>query len=252
MEEIHATKMELNRLMVVEEDMWHLRSRNCWSRLGDHNTSFSHAKASNRHQRNTIHQIRDFEDTWQEDEKAIGRSFVEYFEQLFTSSQPMVSAELIDAIHSKVTDRMYSRLLQEFQASEVEQVLKQMHPMKAPRLDGMPSLFYQHFWPIVNSIVIQISLNFLNHGVASPMFHETHTVLIPKTKNPERVTDYQPIGLCNMAYKLASKAMANRLKLVLQDIVCESQNAFVLERLIIDNVLVAHEIMHHINRKKER
>ena len=83
------------------------------------------------------------------------------------------------------------------------------------------------------------------------MFHETHIVLIPKTKNPERETDYRPISLCNVAYKLASKAVANRLKLVLQDIMCENQSAFVSERLITDNVLVAHEIMHHINRKKK-
>ena len=41
----------------------------------------------------------------------IVRIFVEYFEQLFTSSQPNVSAELIEAIHTKVTDRMNSRLL---------------------------------------------------------------------------------------------------------------------------------------------
>ena len=54
-----------------------------------------------------------------------------------------------------------------------------------------------------------------------------------------------------MAYKLASKAVANRLKLVLQDIVCENQSAFISERLIIDNVLVAHELIHHINRKKK-
>ena len=44
----------------------------------------------------------------------IGRTFVEYFEQLFTSSQPDVNDELFDAIHTKVTDRMNSRLLQEF------------------------------------------------------------------------------------------------------------------------------------------
>ena len=114
MDEIQATKMELNHLMVVEEDMWHRRSRNCWLRFGDCNTSFFHAKASNRHQQNTIHRIRDAEDTWQEDEEVIGKMFVEYFEQLFTSSQSNVSAELIDAIHSKENDRMNSKLLQEF------------------------------------------------------------------------------------------------------------------------------------------
>ena len=100
-----------------------------------------------------------------------------------------------------------------------------MHPMKAPGPDGMPPLFYQHFWPTVNSIVIQV-LDFLNHGAAPPKFHETHIVLIRKTKNPKRVTDYRPISLCNMAYKLASKAVANKLKLVLQDIICENSECF--------------------------
>ena len=176
---------------------------------------------------------------------------MEYFEEIFTSSQPNVSAELIDVVPTIVTYRMNSRLLQEFQDFEVEQALKQMHPMKAPGPDGMPPLFYQHFWPIVKSIVIQTVLDFLNHGVAPPKFHETHIFLIPKIKNPERVTDYRPISLCNVAYKLASKAMANKLKMVLKEIVCENQSAFISERLITDNVLVAHELMHHINRKKK-
>lgn len=127
----------------------------------------------------------------------------------------MVSTELLEALHTKVTDRMNARLLQTFQASEKEKALKQMHPMKAPEPDGMPLLFYRHFWPTVKSIVIQTVLDFLNYGAAPPKFHETHIVLVPKTKNLERVTDYRPISLCNVTYKLASKAVANRLKLVL-------------------------------------
>ncbi|XP_075659272.1 uncharacterized protein LOC142629188 [Castanea sativa] len=224
MEEVEETRAELNRMMAVEEDI---------------------------HQRNTISCIKDSLDNWQEDEGEIGRTFVEYFENLFTSSQPVVSTKLLEALHTKVTDRMNARLLQTFQASEVEKALKQMHPMKAPGPDDMPPLFYQHFWPTVKSIVIQTVLDFLNHGAAPPKFHETHIVLVPKTKNPDRVTDYRPISLCNVAYKLASKAVANRLKLVLQDIICENQSAFVSERLITDNVLVAHEIMNHISRKRK-
>ena len=46
-------------------------------------------------------------------------------------------------------------------------------------------------------------------------------------------------------------AVANRLKVVLQDIVGENQSAFVAERLITDNVLVAHELMNHVNRKRK-
>ena len=142
-------------------------------------------------------------------------------------------------------------LLQAFQAIEIKKALKQMHPFMAPSPDGMPPLFYQHFWPTVNFVVIQTVLDFRNHGVAPPKFHETHFVLIPKNKNLKRVTDYKPISLCNVAYKLASKAVANRMKRVLKDIVGENQSAFVAERLITDNVLVAHEVMNHINRKRK-
>ena len=76
-------------------------------------------------------------------------------------------------------------------------------------------------------------------------------MLTPKINNPEKVTDYKPISLCNVAYKIASKMVANRMKVVLQDIINENQSEFMAERLIIDNVLVAHELMNHINKKKK-
>ena len=41
------------------------------------------------------------------------------------------------------------------------------------------------------------------------------------------------------------------MKVVLKDIVCENQSAFVSKRLITNNVLVAHELMNHIHRKKK-
>ena len=134
---------------------------------------------------------------------------------------------------------------------EVEKALKQMHPSMAPGLDDMSPLFYHHFWPTVKSIVILIALDFLNHGVSPPKFHYTHIVLIPKIKNPEKVTDYRLISLCNVAYKIASKVVANRMKLVLQEIIGKNQSAFVVEHLITENVLVAHEMMTHISKKKK-
>lgn len=45
-------------------------------------------------------------------------------------------------------------------------------------------------------------------------------------------------------------AIANRLKKILPSIISDTQSAFVRERLIIDNVLVAFEVMYHISKKK--
>ena len=70
--------------------------------------------------------------------------------------------------------------------------------------------------------------------------------MIPKVKNPERVSEFRPISLCNVIYKMVSKVIANRLKPMLNKIILETQSAFVAERLITDSILIAYESLHHM------
>ena len=50
--------------------------------------------------------------------------------------------------------------------------------------------------------------------------------------------------------RLASKVLENRLKRLFLHVISENQSAFMSERLITNSVVVAFEIMHHINQKK--
>ena len=125
-----------------------------------------------------------------------------------------------------------------------------MHPNTAPGQDGLPPLFYQKFWSFTGTYVTQVALDFLNHGIFPPNYNDTQIVFIPKVQNPRKITEYRPISLCNVAYKIASKAVANRLKGVTSIIVSENQSAFTKWRFITDNVLIAFETMHHISQKK--
>ena len=73
----------------------------------------------------------------------------------------------------------------------------------------------------------------------------------PKVKSPQKITEYRPISLYNVLYKLISKILANRLKKFLAAVIDDSQSAFVLGRLITDNVMVTFETMHYIDQRKK-
>lgn len=63
------------------------------------------------------------------------------------------------------------------------------------------------------------ALKFFNEGQLDKGINYTFLVLKPKIKNPSTASDYKPISLCNMVYKLVFQVLANRLKMVLPFII---------------------------------
>ncbi|KAL9687816.1 hypothetical protein QQ045_032223 [Rhodiola kirilowii] len=147
---------------------------------------------------------------------------------------------------------MNAMLTAPFSEVEIKRALFQMHPTKAPGLDGFPALFYQSNWDTVGRDIINESLKCLNEGILDVAINETLIVLVPKVKKVERVEDLRPISLCNVTMKIITKAIANRLKTVLPNIISQNQSAFIQGRLITDNILVAHEISHFIQGRSKQ
>ena len=92
---------------------------------------------------------------------------------------------------------------------------------------------------------------FFRTGIMPEGVNDTAIVLIPKVDRPERVSEFRPISLCNVIYKVVAKCLVNRLRPILDEIISPEQSAFVPGRLITDNALIAFECFHYIQQEKD-
>lgn len=149
---------------------------------------------------------------------------------------------------------MNRSLLSPFQAEEVRKVLFSIGDLKAPGPDGLHAVFYKRFWDMLGDDLVGEVLQAVNNSIIPEGWNDTTIVMIPKVENPDKVSQFRPISLCNIVYKVISKLLANRLKAILPEIISKHQSAFIPGRLITDNILIAYECLHAIKKKarKER
>ena len=181
--------------------------------------SFFHSKASQRRRRSFIQGIKDKENNWAEEIDDIAGVAINYFENMFKTMGCDQMEDCIAVVQHKVTPHMVEILSSEYNADEVQITLFQMGPMKSLGPDGMNALFYQKFWHIVGDDVTNVVLHFLNYGIMDPEINYTYIVLIPKIKSLKKVSDYRPISLGNVMYKIISKVLANKLKKILPQLI---------------------------------
>ncbi|PNX96867.1 ribonuclease H, partial [Trifolium pratense] len=236
------------RLLVQEETYWRQRAKMHWLKEGDLNTKFFHMSASARQRRKKIEKIVNEANVEVKTQAEISKVALNYFDHLFktnaTNHEPVLSLMV-----PKVTQEDNDRLLAPITREELHEALFQMDPDKAPGPDGFNPAFYQHFWDFCSNDIFEAVKVWLERGYFPSSLNETNICLIPKCENPGSMKDMRPISLCNVLYKMVSKLLANRLKGCIEKCVSEEQSAFIEGRSILDNALIAIEVIHALKRK---
>ncbi|KAL9685480.1 hypothetical protein QQ045_022930 [Rhodiola kirilowii] len=186
---------ELDEWLEREELWGRQRSRAEWLQHGDRNTAYFHEKASQRRRRNHIDRIKDQAGEFCEAETQIASIITNYFQEIFLSQ----------------VDALGERWSREFEIIPKVVTEEMNEALNAPFTEGEE--------------VVKEVLNCLNHGVLNAELNDTLIVLVPKVKKAEKVVDLRPISLCNVVMKVITKVLANRLKIVLPEIISQNQSA---------------------------
>ncbi|XP_057438408.1 uncharacterized protein LOC130730413 [Lotus japonicus] len=205
--------------------------------------------ATQRRKRNRIEELFDDGGRKWVDDRNIARVLIDYFATLFSSSNPTDIETATSFVAGRISEGHLAILNDPFTQEELEEAVFNMNPSKAPGLDGLPALFFKKFWHIIGDDISNFCLEVLHGRVSPGTINKTLLVLIPKVKKSVHATQFRLINLCNVLFKFITKTIANRLKLVLPDIIVGPQSAFVPGRLITYNALVAYECFHFMKKK---
>ncbi|CAN1226181.1 LINE-1 retrotransposable element ORF2 protein [Linum grandiflorum] len=253
--QISNLEHELGEACTEESHYWRQKCRNDWLDSGDRNTAFFHRTTIARQHYNRLGPLTDSAGTRYETEEEKLHHASHFYQTLFTSQFSSSSAfdenqPAINLVNPCITDAMNSSLTRPFTNEDIKKAVFSIASSKSPGSDGFTAGFYHKFWPVIGPDVCSGVQAFFHSNRMLRSINHTWLTLIPKVPGASSMTQVRPIGLCQMLYKIISKLLATRLATVLPSIISDTQNGFVPNRDISENVIIAHEVMHYLKRKK--
>lgn len=236
----------------MDATYWEQRMKQVWLKTGDKNTKQFHLSAQQRRKKNNITHLQNSSNIWLTNPYDIVDELVSIFRHLFQEDVNIRSPSNLQE-SSFSLNTIESNSFSDIPSSEdIWNVVRKMNSFGSPGPDGYPVMFYKKCWTIVGADVTKFIQQIFSTDIIPSKLNQTHISLIPKVKNPSTAVDFRPIALCNVLYKFVAKVLANRLSPFLNLFISWSQNAFVKNRQITDNVVIAKDIFHSMNKSKSK
>lgn len=217
----------------------------------ERNTKFFHATVVDRRRRNRILQLKLWDGTWCTDEAHLHKIAYTFYWDLY-SKETTANLEPHLWKFPKLPRGCLRWLNREVVDTEIRCAVFQLGRHKVPGPDGIPTTFYQTFWPVVGDYVVAFVKGIFELGIVLEQMNGSLICLIPKQTHPETISQFRPIYLGNVITKVISKVIANRLKPLMGDLVGQAQAGFIPGRQTSDNVVMAQELLYTIRHRKGR
>lgn len=245
-EDLRVIKAKLERLEVEKYKGAAIRSRTQRLIGGEMPTKRSLADEKSHARRNEIREI-EHEGIVLTGQSELEGVFAKHYEDLFTRKTPKQGFKqsfltLMPQLDEDTTDALQSTIT----VKEIEDAIDSLNNGKSPGPDGLGAAFYKAFKTQFAPLLCNVVEQSFNKGSLPPSFSKAHTILIPKSKDPEqlkKVTGYRPITLTNTDYKIFMKVITKRVQSVITTLVGSHQTCGIKGRSIYTNIHVARSIL---------
>lgn len=240
----HEQKLitDFSKALVEEECNLKQKSRIKWLQLGDDgNNKFFYNACKSRWNCNKKNSLKNSDDIEKTSHKDMADIAINFYKDLL-GSNTQVHNITSDLLLPSISDSQAMLLSSPFTLGDVLNSFKSMDKNRSPGPDGFTVDFFLATWDIVGTDVTSAILHFFNTLYMPRMIKSAAICLVSKTPNPSEMANFRPISCCNMVYKGISKMLTKRLKTLLLSIISQYQSAFIPNRSIGDNVLLAQVI----------
>ena len=189
------------------------------------------------------------------DQKLILKEIKNFYEKLFAQQNSQnKELNLRSAIENyslpQLNESDVEKLEGKLMLTEISEALMRMKNEKSPGIDGFPSEFYKIFWAKLKYIRLHALNESYDNGILSTTLRHGLITCLPKGQKPrEFIKNWRPITLLSVVYKIASAAIANRLKPILEKIIPNNQTGFLKGRNISDCTCLVYDIMYYAEKE---
>jgi len=226
-----------------------LRSRVKWYEKGEKSNEYFLRLARRGKVKTTMTKLQNEDGEMVTDQGVILNMQADYYKQLYSERGTSSASEIESYINSVNLPRLDSdqQEICEGELSEYEcrKALEAMKTRKSPGNDGLTVEFYRKFWTTVSELLVA-SLNMsYRTGDLTTSQKQAVIILLDKGKDRTLLKNWRPISLLNTDYKIASRALADRLKSVLPHLISNDQVGYIKGRSILDNIRAVEDILFY-------
>jgi hypothetical protein len=139
-----------------------------------------------------------------------------------------------------------------FYETEVSKAITRMKSDSASSSNNFTVIFFKKLWMYVKNAIMNMVKDFNMNKLDLKRLNFGIITLVPKVQEANTIKQCRPICLLNVDFNFFPKLLNDRIIPITNNIISESQPAFIKGMNILKGVVILYEVLHELKRSKRQ